>query len=797
MMKSSAFRKFLCGVLSVIFVFQPLASAADLRPGSEEEAFIRLTEDFERACDLMEEALPGILRDTFDPRAVLEEAGPDPGALFDWVRRSTALVPYRGMLRSAEGVLMDRMGNSLDRALLLYRLVEMAGEEVRLVRGALADGELERLVSVLPPALPRARPESPEGEGFSDEILSQAEALAAERGLDGPSVRVALEKQASAAKSLREEARQRTESQTEELMRLLGDIPARTDEAAARVEKNEALRDHWWVQWKKDGAWTDLDPASVDGNPLAEVGGFFSPEEIPESLRHRVHIRVVAEVAEKGSAREETLLEHAAHPYEAWGRRITLVHSPTNWPGDAHPLSGQMTMEKLRAALLNQKEWVPMLLVGSKAHYQKGIGADGAINDNPSPGLPTTGKSLGSALGGFGAKLDSIGGGKSSAGDGNFTALWIEYKIASPGRDEELIRREIFDLSGPARRLGIRAPSEFRISEEDRLHRAAALLTATDITILPGRPSEAFLLHSYAKSLLDLREKVRAAAKVAEGGASEELLRDLELSFALPALPQPLWLAAVRDSWRREGAGLFTAMPLILAWHSGVRFDPELDNLAFEAFDIVSNPAEVYGEGEAFKERLAQGVLDTNAEAMIMREAFRVGESRGNAGEAFDKSLKEGVPWVLIKSPDDPLLSELPADAGARISAALAAGLVIAAPRPGGAGKYDDFAWWQIDAATGETLGIGPMGWGSEFVEYAILLSFPFVAAGTFIGCMGHPGGWTKASFVKIFGCVLLSSIASKALLIPLFLPGTAGVAVGIAGSLMTAGGGFFSAFVD
>ncbi len=785
MVRKSALTRFLCWALSVIFVLQPIAAiAAEAGPVSGEEAFIRLTEEFDTVCSMLEEALPEIPRDTFDPGAVIEKAGSDPSSLLDWVAKSTALVPYLGMLRGAEGVLMDRMGNSLDRALLLCRLLETAGREVRLARGVLSDEELEKLASRIA-SLPLNEPAGLNGEGFSEELLSRAEEKASERGLDGPSVRAALEKQASASAVLRAEAKRRTESQTDELMKLLGGITEKADRAAGEGKK-KALRNHWWVQVKKDGTWADLDPSSPDEAPLTAALEFFTPDKIPEDLRHRVDIRVIAEVTEKGGPREELLLENSVFPFEGWGQRITLVHSPTNWPRSVQPLSGKMTPENFRAALLDQKEWVPMLLIDSRAHYQKGISEDGAVNNSPSPGWAGAGKGLGSALGGFGAKLDSIGGGNAS-GDGSFTALWIEYKITSPGR-EEVVRREVFDLTGPAGRLASGGSPEFELSEEDRIRRAAALLTVTDITVLPGSPSAPFMLYSYAKSLIGLREKVRAAARAARDGASEDLLRDLESSFALPVLPKPLWLAAARDSWGGYGGYTFTAGPVVLAWHGGVRFEPERDNLAFEAFDIVSSPAEPMRGTEGFRARLARGVLDTNAEALAMREAFRTGENRGNAGEAFDKSLKDGEPWVLIKSPDDPALDKLPVNAAARVRTSLAEGRLAAIPTPGAATDEEDFAWWRIDPATGETLGIGPMGWGSEFVEYFIAASMPFTGVFTLLSCMGNMNAWKSASVMKIMGCIILSTVSGLLIGLPLVAAGTAGTIIGISGGLAAAG---------
>ncbi|HVR73882.1 MAG TPA: hypothetical protein VMT52_06095, partial [Planctomycetota bacterium] len=74
-------------------------------------------------------------RDAFDPQGVIDRVGREPSRLFAWVRDETIWVPYAGLLRGPEGVLMDRMGNSLDRSLLLARLLQGSGHQARLVQG--------------------------------------------------------------------------------------------------------------------------------------------------------------------------------------------------------------------------------------------------------------------------------------------------------------------------------------------------------------------------------------------------------------------------------------------------------------------------------------------------------------------------------------------------------------------------------------------------------------------------------------------------------------------------------------
>src|SRR5690554_1427378 len=89
----------------------------------------------ERLFETLEQAVAEMPKDSFDMEAALARIGAtDPAAIFEWVRDNTGFVAYRGALKGASGVLMDRQGNSLDRALLLERLLETAGHRTALAR---------------------------------------------------------------------------------------------------------------------------------------------------------------------------------------------------------------------------------------------------------------------------------------------------------------------------------------------------------------------------------------------------------------------------------------------------------------------------------------------------------------------------------------------------------------------------------------------------------------------------------------------------------------------------------------
>jgi hypothetical protein len=67
--------------------------------------------------------------------AVIAEFGawPTPKSIHEWVRKNVRVIDYAGSLRDVDGVLADRSGNSLDRSLLLARLLSQIGYDVKIV----------------------------------------------------------------------------------------------------------------------------------------------------------------------------------------------------------------------------------------------------------------------------------------------------------------------------------------------------------------------------------------------------------------------------------------------------------------------------------------------------------------------------------------------------------------------------------------------------------------------------------------------------------------------------------------
>jgi len=76
------------------------------------------------------------------------EAQTDGADGFTFLRDNIGFEAYRGSLKGAEGVMREGAGNSLDRALLLSRLLGQQGRKTRLAYGRLRGAQLERVVAL-------------------------------------------------------------------------------------------------------------------------------------------------------------------------------------------------------------------------------------------------------------------------------------------------------------------------------------------------------------------------------------------------------------------------------------------------------------------------------------------------------------------------------------------------------------------------------------------------------------------------------------------------------------------------
>src|SRR5688572_24052470 len=184
----------------------PVASGSGETPDTK-VAIDRL----ERCMRAIEAVRRDVPRETWDVEAVAASAGDDPAALLAWVRDHTIWVPYRGALRGPLGVLMDRRGNSLDRATLLAEFLRTRGKSVRLARTELSEAaarELQKQISFTLKAPPEQP--GPTGRKVIDELQRK---YAEPFGIQPANLGRAAEDLVTRSERLSEEIAQRTAEQ--------------------------------------------------------------------------------------------------------------------------------------------------------------------------------------------------------------------------------------------------------------------------------------------------------------------------------------------------------------------------------------------------------------------------------------------------------------------------------------------------------------------------------------------------------------------------------------------------------
>lgn len=737
-----------CLTMALAWAGAPQASAAQ-NAAQRPAADVRLTQ-VRNSLRALEDAVKELPRDSFEVGAVLQETGNDPDAMFQWVRDRTCWVPYHGLMREDVGALMDRLGNSLDRAYLLASLLKASGRDVRLAHAQLDPALAESLVRKvrLLPVPKKPAPSTKENPYV---------AAARQYGIDQQLAGRVIAQCASQTWRVGQEVFQRTSQQVPLVTAQIGKPPkdvAAGDHAAAVA----AMQDHWWVQWNDQGNWTDLDPLLPDAkakSTLAPAQQTVDLNSIPDDQRHRVVVRVIVEAWKDKRPGEVAVLEHSFRPAAVAGKQIHLGHFPIGWPADFNPADARDMQNRLKTAVMAVHEWVPMLVLGGETFMQSSFNDAGEINTKPNlNAMSGAGKSVAGAGKGV---LDAFGSGNDAPPppSGTVTGEWIEYEIKSPGQPDRRIRRQVFDLIGPAARAAGNLPMP-ALTDTQKLSRGLELFGQTDMLICGCRVSAIFLTARSLQAILASQKLYLAQA--ADDPALSDPAKARALVEQIKEMPGGLEdLAYTRMLAGKFSNGIFIAQPNILTQHIRLHLTEGGQIMGCKAFDIVANEVGVRPRypADPFAVRLEQGVIDTNLESALLTGCGLL----HSAAETLTAAGSDPGQWTALRGANDPALAQLSVspDAKNRIAADLSAGAEVIIPRSSGAGFV---SWWRVDPNTGTTLGIGENGWGPSMTEYAIVVLVVFVAI--FIGCeAGVSLGNSQMTAGEAFKFCFLAALAA------------------------------------
>ena len=678
-------------------------ASASSAPASAMSSEARLAM-LEKSLRAVEDGVRDAPRDRWDPAYVVQQIGRDPDSLAAWARESTSWIPYRGVLRGPVGVLMDRQGNSLDRAMLLAALLAEAGHEARLAHAELP---VQRTMELLPELVAHRSTNALDELAYIASDSARVAELAGRYDLDGPRTKRVFAGYETGTTRLFAELDRRV---PEQAARLISSIPAPQPVAewfTRRDSALSALSNHWWVQVRKAESWVDLDliDAAAPGASIAPLETV-SPSEVAPALHHAIRIRVIAERVAGGRLIEEPTLTHTIKPSELIGQPVVLQFWPAAWPNRA-PVVEDLNRSTRQIAAA-QDTWTAALVIGNDVVASGGLPAEGrspaAKASAPAPGFGGLGGAISQGLGGREAPA-------TSNQDSLLTAVWIEYRVEVPGREPRVVRRTVLDLIGEAARQAW-VPRVLVLSDAQRLTRALSLMMRTEILPVVSALAPEFVLHLHGRSLLSNADLLRAVTH--ESFGSDQHTVDSLLRLAEPAVSPLYALSILRHD--AIGQAAFVDRPAILTRHQYPRAEGE--GLALEdATDIVANEVGIaLTESDGFAARLEQGVWDTNL------EAFLAG-SRASANTALAYAASDD--WLTLaagqRSRTPPGISP---DAAALLTRDLESGYTVVAPSAAIPLEGEAFdGWWRIDPATGDALGIAGTGWGQGAPDYTMHLA--------------------------------------------------------------------------
>jgi hypothetical protein len=426
---------------------------------------------------------------------------------------------------------------------------------------------------------------------------------------------------------------------------------------------------------------------------------------LPATDLHEVDIRVLIEVYRDGGLQTLPVLQQAFRPADLLGRTIVFSHFAGRAP--AAPAAGD-PVQQIKQLATSQKTYVPMISVDGRAYTEAAFTTDGEINRDfnldPAGKLAAgIGKAAGGAFGGL------TGGDALAAKPGVLTAQWIEFEIRSPGRKPAVVRREVFDLLGPAARAaGVKTP--LVVDSDQQLRRGLRLAGQNQILLQACELTPAYVLHQLARA----ETKDRAAwmeLSRPDANPKATLARVLDRQFfrdeTTPAF------ALFRSGAAVAPGATYIDRPNVVQYCRWL--EPKADGslTARQQMDLAytSTAADTAHAVDAFQQRVRQGVADTLAEHLTLGDAASPGENTVAILEAAPAST-----MTVVRPGEAAALAalKLPPDAAARAAADLAAGNVLVLSPGMAAGRW---TWWRVDAATGQTVGVMDHGYCSATAE--------------------------------------------------------------------------------
>jgi hypothetical protein len=713
-------------------------------------------------------------RSLFEIDALAARLGPDPAAIFQFVRDQIRYEPYTGVLRGAVGTLLCRAGNSLDRSLLLAALLEKAGLTTQIASGQLTAEQARILVNRLfEPirSVPRAVPT----------LAELAPDLTLAIGVDQPKLLRIADEVHEYGERQKTNLVHYVDIATSDLSNLLNKAGVDAGVITPNDQLQAEASEHYWVQYQNsDGKWLDLDSAFSDAEPgktAVSATNTFASNAVPEELYHHLHISLTLRVAQvedgNDSSTDDTLLlDQDLRVAEQQGKDISLANVPVPAPDMANRVAHPGD------ALAATRGYQTIIQIGTQTVAGKYFDLDGR-GSNQLGGPAGAAGGVGGSLGGLGGGIGgSLGGDTSQGATTRIVGEWVDYKLTSPvasGRPP-IVKNYHRDIIAP---LNVKSWTVERGPEtvstnlgKEALRRR--LFWSTDLLPVTGAIVVDYPGYLATKSFSENRDSIDALAKIAFG---------MSQTGTFPGLSNrpPITNLLLAQSTMQQENNLRTRFASVTSYFGGpalIAYETatsETSDRLKRGYDIITFPNRVVGNPaspsdgirrDASSLHLLGGVLATRLEWALMASDPNHSETEPsplNATRVFDAAKKDGVPLVVLRPGVDSLRkladTSLSESVKAELSATLATGDDVVVPvSPLLLDGRQQVAWWRFEPASGQVRGVMPGGRGQAMEEWlqAAWVFLSFVACFWDYHTSEEPLGTAQE---KLAGCVLTAVV--------------------------------------
>lgn len=664
------------GLSALIVQSGPVALAQGVALSDRQHTFSQIVDAFNEMEPTLAYMRAQVDKTVFDPSALKEKIGGDIVQAFDFIQQEVAYIPYRGALKGHQGVLVERAGNALDRALLLAYLLEQSGREIRITETALDRDdaiELAEQAFVAGPVVPEALALTPEllrvtmdfsgqtPDLYKTEIESSMATMAAQETLGSGDIDLAVE-QIIAAQGL--------EPTTRAMVTL--------DNLA------EIATQHFVVEIREDGGdWVALDPASGEseiGVLRGDVKQSWSPDAVPDELEHVVDIGVSLNVRDQdGSVSSVEILERGIRSREFALESISMSSGPL----DTH---GSDTEEAKKSDVYGL-----LLSVQGNLHNFVAFNLAGDVVDAPEAQGASS-----NALQVLSQNLSQIGGDDEAENPNQLVGLTIEFTIRGPGYQDRQSQKRHFAAQSEA-------PT---VAESAR-----AISFFTNITVVPHEIDPQFAMLAHLKPFLDptalILPVIAQSLDVDYGKEIDTQL--LSRPVDLITLAASARLSRLDDS--RPDTAVFVGRPSLIAREYSQQTREGKVVVESDTIDLISLGHVGAAKTESGLNAVARAILKSGV-GWTRKEADVPGTGFGQRRTIFDDIVGyEGSESAVLLEASS--LSDLPPEMEAHArqilprSQATAKAALVPAQLDG-----DAFHYWETDIF-GTTIGRDHRGRGS------------------------------------------------------------------------------------